>query len=64
MHALVAGKPRHEWVLEWPGMVVLVVTGIFWTRAVEAALGQGPKGVKACEESCTQELMKVCGCGK
>jgi hypothetical protein len=40
-------------------MVVLVVTGIFWTRAVEAALSQGPKGVKACEESCTQELMKV-----
>ncbi len=27
-----AGKPRHEWVLEWPGMVVLVVTAIYWTR--------------------------------
>lgn len=25
-------KPRHDWVLEWPGMVVLVVTAIFWTR--------------------------------
>lgn len=27
-----ANTPRHEWVLEWPGMVVLVVTAIFWTR--------------------------------
>jgi len=22
--------PRHEWVLEWPGMVVLVVTAVYW----------------------------------
>ncbi len=31
-------KPRHEWVLDWPGMAVLVVTGVFWTRAVEQAI--------------------------
>ena len=23
-------KPRHEWVLDWPGMVVLVVTAVYW----------------------------------
>ncbi len=33
-----AARPRHEWVLQWPGMVVLVVTAIFWTRGVEGAL--------------------------
>ncbi len=27
-----AQRPRHEWVLQWPGMVVLVVTAVFWTR--------------------------------
>jgi dynein heavy chain len=27
-----AGRPRHEWVLHWPGMVVLVVTAVYWTR--------------------------------
>jgi len=23
-------SPRHEWVLQWPGMVVLVVTAVYW----------------------------------
>lgn len=27
-----AARPRHEWVLQWPGMVVLVVTAVYWTR--------------------------------
>ena len=30
-----ANKPRSEWVLEWPGMVVLVVTAIYWTKGGE-----------------------------
>ena len=30
-----AAKPRSEWVLEWPGMVVLVVTAIYWTKGVD-----------------------------
>lgn len=46
-----AARPRHEWVLQWPGMVVLVVTAIFWTRGVEGALrvrtGHGPGGACA-----------------
>ena len=32
---------RNEWVLKWPGQVVLAVSQIFWTRAVEAALNGG-----------------------
>jgi dynein heavy chain len=34
-----SSKPRHEWVLQWQGMMVLVVTGMFWTKGVEDALG-------------------------
>lgn len=33
-----SGLPRHEWALAWPGQVVLVVAGIYWTRGVEAAI--------------------------
>ncbi|KAF5843854.1 dynein heavy chain, N-terminal region 2-domain-containing protein [Dunaliella salina] len=55
--------PRHEWVLEWPGMVVLVVTAIYWTRNVEAAMmkeGAGEGGsVSAFAQQCTKDLMKV-----
>jgi hypothetical protein len=61
-------QPRHQWVLQATGMVVLVVTGIAWTQAVEAALraGSGSGGgggvaaaVKACEAECTQQLMQA-----
>ena len=50
-------KARREWVLDWPGMVVLVVGGIYWTRGVEKALVAG--AVKACEDKCTADLMTV-----
>ena len=51
------GKPRHTWVLDWPGMVVLVVAGVYWTRLTEKALQEGQ--VKACEKQCTDDLMRV-----
>lgn len=34
-------RPRSAWVLEWPAMVVLAVSQIFWARGVEEALQQG-----------------------
>ncbi|GAX77074.1 hypothetical protein CEUSTIGMA_g4520.t1 [Chlamydomonas eustigma] len=50
-------KPRHEWMLDWPGMVVLVVAGIFWTRGTEEALTK--RKVKEYAEKCNDDLMKV-----
>eukprot|EP00955_Chlamydomonas_euryale_P117752 366496-Chlamydomonas_euryale.AAC.8 len=52
-----AAKPRSEWVLEWPGMVVLVVSAIFWTRGVTDALAANTAA--AYERKCTSDLMKV-----
>ena len=35
---------RTQWVTEWPGMVVLCVSLIFWTLEVQEVLREGPKG--------------------
>lgn len=53
-------KPRQEWVLEWPGQVVLVVTAIFWTMDVENAIQSGRQGaLKEVSEDCTSQLADV-----
>ena len=33
--------PRKEWVLEWPGQVVIAGCQIFWTTEVSEALEKG-----------------------
>lgn len=40
MHAYPT-RPRTAWVREWPAMVVLAVSQIFWASRVEEALTQG-----------------------
>ncbi|KAL6751111.1 dynein heavy chain 5 [Haematococcus lacustris] len=52
-----AAKPRHQWVLEWPGMVVLVVTAVYWTRGVTQALTSG--SVPQYAKQCTADLMRI-----
>ncbi|XP_027629546.1 dynein heavy chain 3, axonemal [Tupaia chinensis] len=32
--------PRNQWVLEWPGQVVICVSSIFWTKEVSEALAE------------------------
>ncbi|KAJ3406762.1 Dynein heavy chain 7, axonemal [Chytriomyces hyalinus] len=44
-------KPRNEWVLDWPGQVVLCVSSIFWTIGMEKAIVAGKKGL---DEFCVQ----------
>lgn len=30
--------PRKEWVLQWPGQVVICASSIFWTKEVAEAI--------------------------
>ena len=52
---------REQWVLEWPGQVVLVVTMAFWTREVTAAISQpaASKALAACATHNTDQLAKI-----
>lgn len=51
-------KPkRHEWALRWPGMVVLLAAGVFWTRGVEDALAA--QKLPVYEKQCSAELREV-----
>lgn len=52
--AAYAQTAREKWVLEWPGQVVLVVTGIYWTLDVTNALTQGIAG------KCMPKLLEMC----
>eukprot|EP00198_Chlamydomonas_reinhardtii_P010624 XP_001699961.1 dynein heavy chain 4 [Chlamydomonas reinhardtii] len=51
-------KPkRHEWALRWPGMVVLLAAGVFWTRGVEDALAA--QKLPVYEKQCSAELREI-----
>jgi dynein heavy chain len=51
-----AQVPRIQWVLEWPGQVVLVVSAIYWTSDATAALVKGVNAVAEFEGFCTHQL--------
>ncbi|KAJ3227682.1 Dynein heavy chain 7, axonemal [Clydaea vesicula] len=51
---------REEWVLNWPGQIVLAVTQIYWTREVEAAFAEGKReSLKAFADVNTERLSKI-----
>lgn len=52
-------KPRHAWVLDWPGMVVLCVSQIYWAANIHACLGSKPEAIVEFHEQLQQELMDV-----
>ena len=36
--AAYASRPRREWVIQWPGQVVICVSSIYWTNEVSEAI--------------------------
>ncbi|KAG2485619.1 hypothetical protein HYH03_015682 [Edaphochlamys debaryana] len=48
---------RKQWVREWPAMVVLAVSAIFWSRLVEDAIEGGT--VPQCLEQCSADLLDL-----
>ncbi|KIZ03382.1 Dynein heavy chain 3, axonemal [Monoraphidium neglectum] len=62
--AAYAPERRGEWVLKWPGQVVLAVTAIFWTQDVSAAISAGasdPSALAGCAARCGSQLNDVVG---
>jgi dynein heavy chain len=52
--------PRSQWVLQWPGQVVLTVTAIFWTQEVTAAVSSTVAGsLRKQADRCTSQLNDV-----
>ncbi|GLC56009.1 hypothetical protein PLESTB_001054700 [Pleodorina starrii] len=51
------GSERKQWVREWPAMVVLAVSAIFWSRQVEEAISSG--SVPAYLERCSSDLLDL-----
>ena len=55
-----AKTPRKEWILEWPGQLVLNVGQIYWTKEVGTSIQQGGSaGLKAYGEKCTDQLKDI-----
>lgn len=48
---------RSDWLLKWPGQVVLSVSQIFWTKAVDDALrSAGTEGLQKFAHECSDTL--------
>jgi dynein heavy chain len=52
-------KPRHEWVLDWPGQVVICVGQIYWTAMVEEAIRNGKKGLEELVQRLNSDLNEI-----
>ncbi|XP_055621192.1 dynein axonemal heavy chain 12 [Toxorhynchites rutilus septentrionalis] len=52
-------KPRDSWVLDWPGMVVLCVSQIYWAANIHSCLGKKPDAIGQYYEQLQTELMDV-----
>lgn len=50
---------REDWVVEWPGQVVLVVSSIYWTRATTQAILAGGMSIADFEGACTAQLGRI-----
>ncbi|KAG2439747.1 hypothetical protein HYH02_010624 [Chlamydomonas schloesseri] len=55
--AAYAATPRKQWVRDWPAMVVLAVSAIYWSSEVEAAISEG--SVPAYLDKCSSDLLDL-----
>ena len=53
--AAYATTPRTEWVLQWPAMIVLAVSAVFWSSGVEDAFAGA--GAETARDNCTEDLL-------
>eukprot|EP00798_Chlamydomonas_sp_ICE-L_P016919 gene16919-23187_t len=55
-----ARTKRSQWILEWPGQIVLNCSQVYWTREVtEAIENGGSKGLADYGDKCTEELKNI-----
>ncbi|KAL6618330.1 dynein heavy chain and region D6 of dynein motor-domain-containing protein [Neocallimastix sp. 'constans'] len=54
-----AETKRKEWVLNWPGQVVLCVSQVYWTFNAESAIPKGSKGLEDFSKELTNDLNDI-----
>lgn len=55
-----AQRERAQWILQWPGQLVLNCSQVYWTKEVSEAIETGgAKGLAAYGDKCTQQLTEV-----
>ncbi|MCO5581018.1 hypothetical protein L7F22_034894 [Adiantum nelumboides] len=50
---------RENWVLQWPGQIVLVVSAIYWTKMLTESILAGGSALIDFEKKCTEQLGKI-----
>ena len=50
-------KPRHLWVMDWPGQTVLAVSSAFWTTDVHVAIQK--RTITIYKNQCNTQIDKI-----